>query len=150
MEDIWHPTVCTEQTHRKVRVLFSLDCRRQGWPGRAGALGGRTPRFEARRLLGCDPLLSGAGEHCLDPHCLDPQLIAALYAATAVVLSPLCGWQETDAPEPLGGAPTSSVVAQEMVVNALVVELIERSGFDTKDFATNHPGGSLGVKLGPA
>ena len=52
------------------------------------------------------------------------------------------------APEPVGGAPTSSVVGQEVMVNAVVCELIERKGFGVEDFAVNHPGGSLGVKLG--
>jgi|EP01047_Picozoa_sp_COSAG01_P038304 arabinose-5-phosphate isomerase len=50
-------------------------------------------------------------------------------------------------PEPLGGVPTSSVVAQEMMVNAVVCELITRRGFELPDFAFNHPGGSLGAKL---
>ena len=50
-------------------------------------------------------------------------------------------------PEPVGGAPTSSVVAQEMMVNAVVCELIARRGFGVADFAVNHPGGSLGAKL---
>ena len=34
------------------------------------------------------------------------------------------------------------------MVNAVVCELIERKGFGVEDFAVNHPGGSLGVKLG--
>eukprot|EP00037_Helgoeca_nana_P015689 m.146868 g.146868 ORF g.146868 m.146868 type:complete len:581 (+) comp23126_c1_seq6:1356-3098(+) len=46
--------------------------------------------------------------------------------------------------EPVGGAPTTSVVAQESIVNALVVELILRRGFTAKDFKHNHPGGALG------
>ena len=50
-------------------------------------------------------------------------------------------------PEPVGGAPTSSVVAQEMMVNAVVCELIARREFGVSDFAVNHPGGSLGQKL---
>ena len=62
----------------------------------------------------------------------------------------LCRAARARCAEPLGGAPTSSVVAQEMVANALVVELIRRTGFNTKDFAINHPGGALGAKLGPA
>jgi arabinose-5-phosphate isomerase len=52
-----------------------------------------------------------------------------------------------DGSEPVGGAPTSSVLAQEMVVNAVVCELINRRGFSEKDFKYNHPGGSLGVAL---
>ena len=50
--------------------------------------------------------------------------------------------------EPVGGAPTSSVVAMEMAVNAVVTELILRRGFTEVDFALNHPGGSLGAALG--
>ena len=53
-------------------------------------------------------------------------------------------------PEPVGGAPTSSVVGQEIMVNAVVCELIDRRNFGVENFAVNHPGGSLGVKLGSA
>ena len=49
--------------------------------------------------------------------------------------------------EPVGGAPTTSVVAQEAVVNAVVNELIARRGFTEADFKFNHPGGSLGQSL---
>lgn len=49
--------------------------------------------------------------------------------------------------EPVGGAPTTSVVAQEVVVNAVVNELISRRGFTEADFKFNHPGGSLGQSL---
>eukprot|EP00037_Helgoeca_nana_P015688 m.146852 g.146852 ORF g.146852 m.146852 type:complete len:73 (+) comp23126_c1_seq5:89-307(+) len=52
--------------------------------------------------------------------------------------------QSTSCTEPVGGAPTTSVVAQESIVNALVVELILRRGFTAKDFKHNHPGGALG------
>ena len=47
--------------------------------------------------------------------------------------------------EPVGGAPTCSVVAQEMVVNAVVSELIRRRGYSADDFKFNHPGGALGA-----
>ena len=50
-------------------------------------------------------------------------------------------------PEPLGGVPTSSVVGQEMMVNAVVCELLTRKQFQLENFAFNHPGGSLGAKL---
>lgn len=46
--------------------------------------------------------------------------------------------------EPVGGAPTTSVVAQESIANALISELILRRGFTAKDFKLNHPGGALG------
>lgn len=49
-----------------------------------------------------------------------------------------------EAVEPVGGAPTCSVIAQEALVNALVVELIERRQFTRGDFKRNHPGGALG------
>ena len=49
--------------------------------------------------------------------------------------------------EPVGGAPTCSVVAQEVVVNAVENELIARKHFTEKDFKFNHPGGSLGKSL---
>jgi arabinose-5-phosphate isomerase len=49
--------------------------------------------------------------------------------------------------EPVGGAPTTSVVAQEMVVNAVINELITRRNYTESDFKFNHPGGSLGKSL---
>lgn len=49
--------------------------------------------------------------------------------------------------EPVGGAPTASVVVQEMVVNAVVSELISQRRFSEGDFKFNHPGGSLGQLL---
>ena len=48
--------------------------------------------------------------------------------------------------EPCGGAPTASVIAQESIVNAVMVELIHRTGYTAKDFKFNHPGGALGSK----
>jgi arabinose-5-phosphate isomerase len=48
--------------------------------------------------------------------------------------------------EPVGGAPTASVVAQEAIVNAVMLELIYRTGFTAADFRFNHPGGALGGK----
>ena len=48
--------------------------------------------------------------------------------------------------EPCGGAPTASVIAQESIVNAVMVELIHRTGYTAKDFKFNHPGGALGGK----
>jgi len=39
---------------------------------------------------------------------------------------------------------------QEIMVNAVVCELIARRNFGVEDFAVNHPGGSLGKKLGSA
>ena len=50
--------------------------------------------------------------------------------------------------EPFGGAPTASIVAQEMVGNALVYDLASRIGFDARSFGKNHPGGALGQSLG--
>ena len=47
--------------------------------------------------------------------------------------------------EPVGGAPTASVVAQEAIANGIVMELILRRGFTAKDFKLNHPGGALGA-----
>jgi arabinose-5-phosphate isomerase len=41
--------------------------------------------------------------------------------------------------EPLGGAPTCSVIAQEALSNALVCELIARRTFSREDFKRNHP-----------
>ncbi|XP_046862877.1 arabinose 5-phosphate isomerase KpsF-like [Xenia sp. Carnegie-2017] len=46
-----------------------------------------------------------------------------------------------------GGAPTRSIVVQEMIVNAIECELMERRNFTKADFLHNHPGGSLGKKL---
>ena len=49
--------------------------------------------------------------------------------------------------EPLGCVPTSSVVLQEVVANALVSALVARRGFDRAAFARNHPGGAIGEAL---
>ena len=52
-----------------------------------------------------------------------------------------------DLMEPLGGAPTTSIVLQEMIVNGVICELIRRKNFTKEQFLFNHPGGSLGRKL---
>jgi arabinose-5-phosphate isomerase len=44
-------------------------------------------------------------------------------------------------------APTTSTTAQLVMGDALAVCLLELKGFDSKDFAQYHPGGSLGKKL---
>ena len=49
--------------------------------------------------------------------------------------------------EPFGGAPTASIVAQEMAANALVRALARRIGFAARQFKVNHPGGALGAAL---
>lgn len=49
--------------------------------------------------------------------------------------------------DPFGGVPASSIVAQEMVCNALVRAVAVLADFTSVDFARNHPGGMLGVKL---
>ncbi|XP_057304445.1 arabinose 5-phosphate isomerase KpsF-like [Hydractinia symbiolongicarpus] len=49
--------------------------------------------------------------------------------------------------EPIGGVPTTSIILQEMVINAVVCELIRRRRYTKIEFARNHPGGSLGKKL---
>ncbi len=48
---------------------------------------------------------------------------------------------------PINLAPTSSTTAQMVMGDALAVCLMEWKGFDTKDFAKFHPGGTLGKKL---
>ena len=44
-------------------------------------------------------------------------------------------------------APTTSTTAQLVMGDALAVCLMEKRGFDIKDFAKLHPGGALGKKL---
>lgn len=44
-------------------------------------------------------------------------------------------------------APTSSTTAQMVMGDALAVSLMEIKGFNTKDFAKYHPGGTLGKRL---
>lgn len=44
-------------------------------------------------------------------------------------------------------APTTSTAAQLAMGDALAVALMESRGFSARDFATYHPGGSLGKKL---
>merc|ERR1712166_294464 len=46
--------------------------------------------------------------------------------------------------EILGLVPSRSIVVQEAVINAVISEVVERLGFSEKDFAHNHPGGSIG------
>jgi arabinose-5-phosphate isomerase len=48
---------------------------------------------------------------------------------------------------PLGLAPTSSTTCALVLGDALAVALIEGRQFQEKDFAINHPGGSLGKKF---
>jgi arabinose-5-phosphate isomerase len=47
----------------------------------------------------------------------------------------------------LGLAPTASTTATLAVGDALAVVLLEKKGFNEKDFAVRHPGGVLGRKL---
>ena len=44
-------------------------------------------------------------------------------------------------------APTTSTTAQLVLGDALAISLLEKRGFDVKDFAKYHPGGSLGKRL---
>ena len=48
---------------------------------------------------------------------------------------------------PLGLAPTASTTAALAMADALAVCLLERKGFQEKDFAFFHPGGALGKRL---
>lgn len=48
---------------------------------------------------------------------------------------------------PLGAAPTTSTTVTLVLLHALAVACMSETGFAQKDFARNHPGGSLGKKL---
>lgn len=48
---------------------------------------------------------------------------------------------------PYNLAPTSSSTAALVLGDALAIALLKKSGFTKKDFASFHPGGSLGIKL---
>jgi arabinose-5-phosphate isomerase len=48
---------------------------------------------------------------------------------------------------PLGAAPTTSTTLTMALGDALAVALMEQRGFKQEDFASFHPGGSLGKKL---
>ena len=48
---------------------------------------------------------------------------------------------------PLNLAPTSSTLAQLAMGDALAIALIEKRGFQPRDFAQFHPGGELGKRL---
>lgn len=48
---------------------------------------------------------------------------------------------------PLGLAPTASTTAALALGDALAVALLDAKGFDERDFARSHPGGSLGRRL---
>lgn len=48
---------------------------------------------------------------------------------------------------PLGLAPTASTTAALALGDALAIALLERRGFSDEDFASLHPGGSLGRRL---
>lgn len=49
--------------------------------------------------------------------------------------------------DPLSLAPTASTAATLAVGDALAAGLMAASGFNAEDFATRHPGGSLGAQL---
>jgi arabinose-5-phosphate isomerase len=53
----------------------------------------------------------------------------------------------TNEASPFGLVPTASTTAMLALGDALAVALSERRGFTEKDFATLHPGGSLGKRL---
>lgn len=48
---------------------------------------------------------------------------------------------------PLGAAPTTSVTVALVLLHAVAVACMNETDFAQKDFARNHPGGSLGKKL---
>ncbi len=48
---------------------------------------------------------------------------------------------------PLGLAPTASTTATLALGDALAITLMEKKGFEEKDFALLHPGGTLGKRL---
>ena len=48
---------------------------------------------------------------------------------------------------PMNLAPTSSTIAQLAMGDALAIALIEKRGFQPRDFAQFHPGGELGKRL---
>jgi len=68
---------------------------------------------------------------------------SALARAAAVTLD--CSVDEEACPLDL--APTTSTTAALAMGDALAVVLLQRKGFRAEDFATLHPGGSLGRKL---
>ena len=48
---------------------------------------------------------------------------------------------------PLNLAPTTSTLTTLVMGDALAIALMSRSGFKSEDFAANHPGGMLGMRL---
>lgn len=48
---------------------------------------------------------------------------------------------------PLNLAPTTSTLTTLVMGDALAIALMSRSGFKPEDFAANHPGGMLGMRL---
>ena len=48
---------------------------------------------------------------------------------------------------PLNLAPTTSTLTALVMGDALAIALMNRSGFKPEDFAANHPGGMLGMRL---
>ena len=48
---------------------------------------------------------------------------------------------------PLNLAPTTSTLTALVMGDALAISLMNRSGFKPEDFAANHPGGMLGMRL---
>ena len=48
---------------------------------------------------------------------------------------------------PLNLAPTTSTLTTLVMGDALAIALMNRSGFKPEDFAANHPGGMLGMRL---
>jgi arabinose-5-phosphate isomerase len=48
---------------------------------------------------------------------------------------------------PLGIVPTASAIVMSALGDALAIALLDKRGFEKKDFAGLHPGGALGKKL---
>eukprot|EP00118_Oscarella_pearsei_P016433 m.156745 g.156745 ORF g.156745 m.156745 type:complete len:145 (+) comp38691_c2_seq4:1472-1906(+) len=96
---------------------------------------------------------SGKTEECVQAAAHLKSLGIDILSITNNQDSPLCQMSKASivyplsVKEPLDILPTSSLLLQEMIVNALLRELLNRRQFSRSDFLRNHPGGSVGEKL---
>lgn len=95
---------------------------------------------ETRELLGVLPLIKRYGNRLIT---LTGNMNSSLAKAGDVCLN----IHVKEEACPLGLAPTASTTATLALGDALAVALMVKKGFDEKDFALLHPGGTLGKRL---
>jgi arabinose-5-phosphate isomerase len=95
---------------------------------------------ETRELLEVLPLIKRYGNHLIT---MTGNMKSTLAKAGEVCLNTAVKEEAC----PMGLAPTASTTATLALGDALAITLMEKRGFDEKDFALLHPGGALGKRL---